>query len=40
MACLSMLVHGASVWPIVLPVVFSVPFAVAGIATFLRRDLG
>jgi beta-exotoxin I transport system permease protein len=35
----NMLVHGASLWPIVLPLVFSVPLAAAGIALFLRRDL-
>jgi hypothetical protein len=39
MACRNMLVHGASLWPIILPLVCSVPLAAARIALFLRRDL-
>jgi len=35
----NMLVNGASLWPIVLPLVCTVPVAAAGIAAFLRRDL-
>jgi ABC-2 type transport system permease protein len=35
----NMLVDGASKWPVVLPLVCTVPITVVGIAAFLRRDL-